>query len=64
MQPGQSFWTIAEGIVRATSGGEPELSHIADAWQQLIDLNADILVDPGNPDLLHVGQRIDLTGLR
>jgi hypothetical protein len=58
---GESFWTIAEGLVRSRPGGEgADLAEIARTWQRLIDRNAEMLVDPGNPDLLHVGQVIHL----
>ena len=61
VQAGESFWTIAEGLARTSAGGEdPDLDAIVAVWQRLIDDNADILVDPGNPDLLHIGQRIEL----
>jgi len=64
VQTGESFWTIAAGLARTSAGGEePDLETVAAIWQQLIDHNADILVEPGNPDLLHRGQRVDLSAL-
>ena len=61
VEAGESFWTIAAGLAPTSAGDEhPDLAAVAVVWQRLIDHNADILVDPGNPDLLHVGQRIEL----
>jgi hypothetical protein len=61
---GQSFWSISVDLARARTGDRaPDLAEIARIWQQLIDRNAGILVDPGNPDLLHRGQVLDLGGL-
>ena len=36
------------------------VEQVVPVWQRLVDRNAAILVDPGNPDLLHRGQVIDL----
>lgn len=57
--PGESFWSIAADHVRAASPDASD-AEVADYWQQLIDQNVDRLVDPGNPDLLHVGQQLRL----
>lgn len=59
VQRGESFWTIAEGMVQGRPG-PADTAAVAAVWQQLVDLNAEHLVDPGNPDLLHTGQVIDL----
>jgi hypothetical protein len=61
---GESFWTIAAGLAGEGTAGRPAgIDEIAPLWQQLVDQNADILVEPGNPDLLHPGQVVDMRGL-
>lgn len=49
---GESFWTIAEDLA-AERGAD-----VTATWSALVDANADRLVQPGNADLLHVGQAI------
>lgn len=48
---GDSFWTLA---VALADGGD--IAEVTAVWSALIDANLDRLVEPGNPDLLHVGQ--------
>jgi|GEM_PF-4907305 hypothetical protein len=57
VQPGMSFWSIAEEVMAAdgTSGDERALARY---WRSLIDLNRDRLVAPGNADLLLPGQEL------
>ena len=55
--PGDSFWTIAADAV--AGAGLPD-AVVAQYWEALMDANADRLVEPGNPDLLHVGQDLIL----
>lgn len=50
--PGESFWDIAERIAVGTG------DDVATTWADLIEANSSRLVEPGNPDLLHVGQAI------
>lgn len=50
--PGDSLWTIAE-MVALDAGAE-----VTATWLRVIEANASRLVEPGNPDLLHVGQTI------
>lgn len=56
--PGESFWTIAEAIA-AERGAD-----VATTWADLVAANADRLVEPGNPDLLHVGQTLRIPAQR
>jgi hypothetical protein len=51
---GDSFWTLAGAL--AGSGGTADTAEVTIVWSALIDANRDRLVEPGNPDLLHVGQ--------
>lgn len=55
VRPGEHFWAIAADVVR---DGDPEAgdAEIAEYWLDLIELNEDRLVEPGNPDLLVPGQ--------
>jgi len=57
---GESFWTIAVELVEASGGGD--LAEVTSTWSALIDANADRLVEPGNPDLLHIGQTLLVPG--
>jgi hypothetical protein len=52
VRPGESFWSIAV----AEAGSRDLVVY----WRALIAENRDRLVDPGNPDLLLVGQRLVL----
>ena len=54
--PGDNFWSVAESVV----GASADESAVATYWQQLIDANEHVLVEPGNPDLLLPGQQLDL----
>ena len=56
---GDSFWSIAEEVVIDRGGPSDERS-IARYWEELIAANRDNLVDAGNPDLIHPGQRLTL----
>lgn len=54
VEAGDSFWSVAADVVSA--GGEKDAAAITRYWAALLDANAERLVEPGNPDLLHVGQ--------
>ena len=56
---GDSFWSIAEDVV-IDRGGPRDEGSIARYWRNLVAANLDGLVDPGNPDLIHPGQRLTL----
>ncbi|HEX4977375.1 MAG TPA: hypothetical protein VFV40_05865 [Nocardioides sp.] len=47
---GDSFWSIATELAAPTG------ADVTSVWLDLIDRNRDRLVEPGDPDLLHVGQ--------
>jgi len=57
---GESFWAIAEHEVGQMAGGTPTEAQVASYWRVLIDVNADNLVQAGNPNLIHPGQVLDL----
>lgn len=62
VQPGDSFWRIAEQQVTQQLGHPPSTAEITTYWAQLVDLNASRLVQPGNPDLVLPGQVLLLPG--
>lgn len=61
VQPGDSFWTIAEETL-GESWGTSDLTdaEIVSYWRPLIEANRDRLVDPSNADLLMPDQEIVL----
>lgn len=63
---GDSFWRIAERRVQAATqqaGSAVSVRTVATYWLALIEANLDELVQAGNPDLLHVGQVLELPPL-
>jgi endonuclease/exonuclease/phosphatase family metal-dependent hydrolase len=61
VQPGDSFWSIAESVVAGPGGTAPP-AVIVPYWRQLIAANRDRLVHPCNPDLIFPGQVFVLPG--
>lgn len=60
VEQGDNFWSIAEATLEDARGGPVSDAEIIPYWQQLIDANADDLVEPGNPDLILPGQMLDV----
>lgn len=60
VERGDSFWTLAAGVVEEKLGSEPTNRVIADYWLILIEANRDRLVHPNNPDLIYPGQTLVL----
>lgn len=58
VEPGDSFWSIAEEVMTAPDGSTPDERTVSRYWQRLIDANRANLVDPDNADLLLPGQRL------
>lgn len=58
--PGQHFWSIADDHLTDRLGRPPSDVEVARYWRRLVAANRDRLVDPANPDLLHVGQQLRL----
>ena len=58
--PGDNLWAIAETVVAAGDGREPDQRTIAEYWLRLIERNRVNLADPDDPDLLFCGQWLDL----
>ncbi len=59
---GDHLWGIAEEALTDRAGSEPDLREIVGYWQDLIEVNRERLVDPGNPDLIYPGQVLVLPG--
>lgn len=59
---GDSLWSIAERRVRLATGSAPEPAEIHPYWEALVEQNRDRLVDRGDPDVLHVGQELQMPG--
>ncbi len=60
VEPGDSFWSIAEDVVTSPGQAAPPERDVSRYWRRLVDANRDRLVDPGNPDLLLPGQTLTL----
>jgi nucleoid-associated protein YgaU len=60
VEPGDSFWSIAEDVLTPRGGPARGDRQIGRYWRRLIDANRSRLVDPRNPDLLLPGQRLQL----
>ena len=58
VQPGQSFWTIATGLVQQRLRTPPTPAQVGPFWLDLIAANAARLPEPGNPDLMYPGQML------
>jgi nucleoid-associated protein YgaU len=58
--PGDSFWSIASDALHDARGHEPADDEVLPYWQALVAANHDILVVPGNADLLFPGQVVTL----
>lgn len=58
VEPGDSFWSIAEEVMTPADGSRPDERDVVPYWRQLVEANRAQLVDPGNPDLLLPGQRL------
>lgn len=53
---GDSFWTLAEREASARVGRAPTLAEVTRLWADMVEANADRLVQQGNPDLVLPGQ--------
>lgn len=60
VQPGDSFWHLAETALTEADRRPPTEAEILPYWHLLIEHNRHRLVDPANPDLIYVGQVFQL----
>jgi hypothetical protein len=56
----EHFWSIATDELSQELGRTPTQSEVATYWRQLIDANRQVLRHHNNPNLLYVGQQLDL----
>jgi hypothetical protein len=57
---GDHFWHIAEQTLTEVWGRPPTVAETTSYWQQLVGANLGRLAPPGDPDLIHPGQRFHL----
>jgi hypothetical protein len=58
VEAGDSFWSIAVGLVSPSRDGAPSDRQVIGYWRRLVDANRTRLLDPDNPDLLVPGQEL------
>lgn len=58
VEPGDHFWAVAERVLAEAWGRAPTDDEVDPYWRALVEANAAVLRDPGNPDLLFQGQVI------
>jgi hypothetical protein len=56
VQRGDHFWHIAQAVLTDSWQRQPTVAEIDRYWRRLIAANRNALRDPGNPDLIFVGQ--------
>jgi LysM repeat protein len=57
---GDHFWAIAERSVTSSLGRAPTVAEVTTYWSSLVEANQDMLIEPGNANLLLVGQQLRL----
>lgn len=58
VEPGDSFWELAEEQLEEATGHLPTDAETAPYWQDMVEANQDRLVQPGNPNLIVPGQEL------
>jgi hypothetical protein len=56
IRPGDHLWGLAETALATTWARGPSDAEVADYLQAIVELNRDVLVVPGHPDLVFPGQ--------
>ena len=62
VQPGDHLWGISERRVARALRRQPTHAEVHDYWVALMAANAELLVEPGNPNLVVPGQHLVLPG--
>ncbi len=57
VESGDHFWALAEDTLATGWGRNPTDEEITPYWSDMIELNRDRLLPPGDPDLIHPGQQ-------
>jgi hypothetical protein len=60
VEPGESFWSIAEEHLTDALGRTPSEKEVTRYWDVVVQANRDRLADGNNPDLLFPGQQLVL----
>ncbi len=60
VQPGDNLWSIAADTLAATWGRQPDDSHVAPYWLQIVEINRPHLPNPADANLIFAGDRIAL----
>ena len=58
--PGESLWTIAEELLADAWQRAPSDGEVDPYWRTLVERNRGRLVDPGDADLIHPGQVLEV----
>ena len=61
VEPGDSYWSVAEDVLRGDPAGAPSAAEVLAATEALRDLNA-LRLDRSDPDLIHPGDILVLPG--
>lgn len=60
VEQGEHFWHIAKTTLERAWDRTPANDEIVPYWRELIETNRDRLAPPGDPDIIHPGQRFEL----
>ena len=60
IERGDSLWSVSEDRLEEDLGRDAADPEIAPYWREVVDANLDRFVQPGDPNLVHVGQVLDL----
>jgi hypothetical protein len=58
VEPGQSFWSVAQEAESRALGRVPSTDEVTRYWLGLVAANRSRLVRPGDPNLIYAGQVI------
>jgi hypothetical protein len=64
IEAGENLWTIAEAHLSNELSRSPTEAELTKYWRALVNVNADILANPSNPDLVYAGQVLELPDIK